>query len=209
MSDNINKLTEYFTKFPGIGQRQARRFVYFLLAKDTGFIKELSSLILNAKENTAQCSSCLRFYSAQIRHSMSNNLCSICENPNTDKKILMVVEKDVDLENIKKTEVYNGLFFVLGGTIPILNKNPSEKIRAKELFKRVQDGAKADLKEIILAMSVNPEGENTVLYITKILEPLAQKFQLKISTLGRGLSTGTELEYSDSDTLGNALKNRA
>lgn len=201
-----DKLLEYFTKFPGIGPRQAKRFVYFILRRDKRFVEELASLILNAKESTIQCSSCYRLFSSQTN--TQSTLCNMCQDLNTDKEILMVVEKDVDLENIIKTGVFNGYFFVLGGAVPILNKNPSERIRAKELFTRVQNGAKNGLKEVILALSVNPEGENTILYLQKILEPLAEKYSLKISTLGRGLSTGTELEYSDSDTLQNALKNR-
>ncbi len=201
-----DKLLEYFTKFPGIGRRQAKRFVYFILRKDNQFVEELASLILNAKGSTSQCSSCQRLFSSQAN--TQSGICNKCNDLNIDKEILMVVEKDVDLENVIKTGVYGGFFFVLGGTVPILEKNPLNKIRAKELFNRVQSGAKNELKEVVLALSVNPEGENTILYLQKILEPLAEKYSLKISTLGRGLSTGTELEYSDSDTLENALKNR-
>lgn len=207
MNDDLHKLTEYFAKFPGIGSRQAKRFVYFLLSRDKRFIEDFTQAILNAKKDTTQCSLCFRFYSSSVVMG-EKIVCDICTSPNTDKELLMVVEKDVDLENIRKTGVFDGSFFVLGGSVPILDKKPVEKIRAKELFTRVQDGAKDGLKEVILALSVNPEGENTILYLTKILEPLAQKYSLKISTLGRGLSTGTELEYSDSDTLENALKNR-
>ncbi len=201
-----DKLMEYFTKFPGIGPRQAKRFVYFILRKDKRFVEELASLIVNAKESTMQCSFCYRLFSSQLN--TQSGICSSCQDLNTDKEVLMIVEKDVDLENIIKMGVFNGFFFVLGGSVPILDKNPSSKIRAKELFTRVQDGAKNGLKEVILALSVNPEGENTIMYLSKILEPLAEKYSLKISTLGRGLSTGTELEYSDSDTLESALKNR-
>jgi recombination protein RecR len=205
MNDNLHKLTEYFSKFPGIGSRQAKRFVYFLLSRDKRFIEDFTQAILDAKKDTSQCSLCFRFYSSPRTE---ETVCNACSSPNTSKDILMVVEKDVDLENIQKTEVFDGSFFVLGGSVPILDKKPVEKIRAKELFTRVQNGAKKELKEVILALSINPEGENTILYLEKILEPLAEKYSLKISTLGRGLSTGTELEYSDSDTLENALKNR-
>ncbi len=206
MNDNLHKLTEYFTKFPGIGPRQAKRFVYFLLSRDGQFIEGITHAILDAKKDTTQCSLCFRFYSSPTVEGAP--ICDICGSPNTNKDTLMIVEKDVDLENIRKTGVFNGNFFVLGGSVPILDKKPVEKIRAKELFTRVQNGAKDELKEVILALSVNPEGENTIQYLTKILESLAEKYSLKISTLGRGLSTGTELEYSDSDTLENALKNR-
>ena len=200
-----DKLMEYFVKFPGIGPRQAKRFVYFILRKDKRFVEELSALILSAKENTSQCSFCYRLFSSQ---SNQGDICHTCRDLNTDKEVLMVVEKDVDLENVIKAGVFNGYFFVLGGSVPILDKSPSSKIRSKELFARVQTGAENGLKEVILALSVNPEGENTMMYLQKILEPLTQKYSLKISTLGRGLSTGTELEYSDSDTLKSALKNR-
>jgi recombinational DNA repair protein RecR len=118
----------------------------------------------------------------------------------------MVVEKDVDFENIVKTGEYGGKFFILGGTIPILEREPTKRIRAKQLIEIVDRNK--DIEEIILALSVNPEGENTLQYVRKILEPLAEKHNIKITALGRGLSTGTELEYSDSDTLQNALKNR-
>lgn len=127
--------------------------------------------------------------------------------------MLLVVEKDADFENIRKSGNYQGLFFLLGGSLPILEKNPSQKVRARELFDRVQNAAKntektGELKEVILAMNATPEGENTTLYILKILEPLVQKYNFKLSTLGRGLSTGTELEYSDVETFKSALESR-
>ncbi len=207
MNDDLNKLSEYFAKFPGIGSRQSKRFVYFILSRDERFIKDFTNTLLSAKKSTTQCSSCYRFYSS-MTNVEGKSVCGLCVDTDTNKEILMVVEKDVDLENIRKTGVFNGSYFVLGGSVPILDKKPVEKIRAKELFMAVQDRAKSGLKEVILALSVNPEGENTIQYLAKILEPLAEKYSLKISTLGRGLSTGTELEYSDSDTLENALKNR-
>ncbi len=206
MNNDLNKLSEYFAKFPGIGNRQSKRFVYFILSRDEKFVKDFADTLLSVKKNTTQCSSCYRFYSSRVKTEEST--CELCVDFDVNKEILMVVEKDVDLENVRKTGVFSGSFFVLGGSVPILDKKPAEKIRAKELFMAVQDRAKGGLKEVILALSVNPEGENTILYLTKILEPLAEKYSLKISTLGRGLSTGTELEYSDSDTLQNALKNR-
>ncbi|MSR79009.1 MAG: toprim domain-containing protein [Candidatus Taylorbacteria bacterium] len=93
----------------------------------------------------------------------------------------------------------------------MLEKEPEKKIRIKELVERVRRGGRADegLKEIIIATSVNPEGENTADYIAKYLSPLLNELSIRVSVLGRGLSTGTELEYSDSDTIKNALKNRS
>ena len=122
---------------------------------------------------------------------------------------LMVVCRDIDFETIEKNHIFNGKYFILGGTVPVLEKIPEKKIRLSELLAKVEKRAVADgLKEIIFAMSVNPEGENTLDFLKQSLAPLAQKYNITISALGRGISTGTELEYSDSDTIKNALKNR-
>lgn len=118
----------------------------------------------------------------------------------------MVVAQDVDLENMEKSHAYEGYYFVLGGTVPILEKEPEKKIRIRELFKKIEQSP--ELKEIILAMNLTADGENTEDYLKSSLSELASKKAIKISILGRGLSTGTELEYSDSETLKNALKNR-
>lgn len=192
MSSNvINKLKEYFERFPGIGPRQAQRFVYWLLNEDSAFVKELSEFILALKKEIKQCEKCFRFFTSQN--------CVFCNNLNRDKSRLLVVEKDTDLEGIEKAGVYNGLYFVLGDIIP-LNQTISKNIRLKELFSRVENEAKNSLKEIILAFSATAEGDNTTRYLEKILEPLVKKYAIKISRFGRGLSTGTELEYIDKDT---------
>ena len=121
----------------------------------------------------------------------------------------MIVARDVDFEAIEKSHSYLGYYFILGGTVPILEKEPDKKIRAKELLALTKKRGADGLKEIIVATSVNPEGENTFEYVEKLLSPVTRQFGIKFSGLGRGLSTGTELEYSDSDTIKNALKNRS
>jgi recombination protein RecR len=136
-------------------------------------------------------------------------MCAVCRDASRDPALLTVVARDVDLEVIEKSHSYDGFYFVLGGTVPILEKNPEGRIRVQELMDVVKKRAISGLKEVILATSLNPEGENTADFVTKLLEPLVKEFSLKISVLGRGLSTGTELEYSDSDTIKNALKNRS
>ena len=113
-----------------------------------------------------------------------------------------------DLENIRKMGIYNGKYFILGGLIPILEKNPAQRIKEGELLKLVEQKVKANsLKEIIIALSVTRDGDNTIEYLEKLLEPYKTQ-GMKISILGRGLSSGTEIEYSDSDTIKNALANR-
>lgn len=200
----IDKLAEYFKQFPGIGERQAKRFVYFLLSRSPKHIKEFTSLITDLKNNISQCPSCFRFYVEN-----GSAICDICKNPQTDKTLLIIVEKDADLENIRKSG-YKGRFFILGGLIPIIEPDKKNILRSKDLFGLVEKQTKNDgLQEIILAFSLNPRGEHTDAYIRRILSPLAEKHNIRISSLGRGLSTGLELEYSDDETIKNALKNRS
>lgn len=199
----IDSLTNAFMKFPGIGTRQARRFVYFLLSRDAAFVESLAREILELRKNITQCTSCFRYYP---RHGMGT-VCNACID-DADSSVLMVVEKDTDFDSVRRSGGYAGRYFVLGGTIPVLESDPTSKIRIKELCERIESGAAEGLSEIILALSVNPEGNFTCEYLLKHLTPLAKQLGITITTLGRGLSTGTELEYSDGDTLRHALKNR-
>jgi recombination protein RecR len=215
--DIIEKLTEVFKEFPGIGERQARRFVYFLMSRNGAYNENLSSLILDLKKEVAQCKECFRFFIKEEKsHSQSSvsTICDICANQNIDSSTLMIVEKDSDLESIKKSRVYNGKYFILGGLVPIVEKNTKSRVRIEELKERLKKIS--GVKEIILAFSLSPQGDHTDTYVRNELKEIAEKQNpstplrtgIKISSLGKGLSTGTELEYSDNDTLKNALKNR-
>jgi recombination protein RecR len=201
--DNTQRLIELFKEFPGIGPRQAKRFVYFLLNRNPAYANDLAKLISEVRGTVHCCDTCFRFFP-----NTNNTSCSTCRDDSRDKKSLMIVSHDVDFENIEKTHFYNGYYFILGGNIPILEKNPEKRIRQKDLLRITEKKIKDGLGEIIIALNYNPEGENTLTYLSEILKPLTDKNKVKISTLGRGLSTGTELEYSDSDTIKNALKNR-
>jgi recombination protein RecR len=204
MNPIISKLADYFEKLPGIGPRQARRFVYALLSKDSLFLAEFSKLISNLKKEVVRCKTCHRFFELA-----PTDECKICSDLTRDKRKLLIVEKDVDLDNIEKAGFYNGFYYILGGLIPALGSEIPKEVKMRELFEKTKkDSLSSGLKEIILAFSATPEGDNTSRYIEKILEPIIKKCSIKISRLGKGLSTGTELEYSDKDTIINALKNR-
>jgi recombination protein RecR len=204
--DVINKLTKIFSDFPGIGPRQAKRFVYYLLVRDQAFLKQLVNLLNELKDEIVNCEECHRFFPANKNNVSS--LCDICRGANRDVSEIMIVSRDIDLENLEKTHSWNGRYFVLGGNIPILEKNPEQKVRINELLKMIEKLAKNSLKEIVLGLSANSEGEYTEQILKQTLAPLAEKYKLSITTLGRGLSTGTEIEYSDGDTLKSALENR-
>lgn len=202
MNNLIEKLSALFGEFPGVGPRQAKRFVYALINKDEDFVKNLSSLVLELKTKINRCPLCFYTFTAEN----AAQKCSFCENPNRDKNILMVVQKEVDLENIEKSKCHNGKYFVLGGAISLLKPETVKNIRMRELFYRVKNDK--DLKEIIIAMNADKEGEATVLYIEKIMEPFIKSRELKITRFGRGLQSGAEIEYADIDTLQNAFLNR-
>lgn len=202
--DSINKLTEVFKEFPGIGERQARRFVYFLMQRNEAYSRNLAQLINELKKETKQCRECFRFF--VFSNEKITDLCSICKNNQTTPS-LMVVEKDSDLESIYKSKTYTGKYFVLGGLVPIVEKNTKQTIRVNELKRKIED--ETNLEEIILAFSISPQGDHTDFYIRNEINIICEKKGIKISSLGRGLSTGTELEYSDNETIKNALKNRS
>ncbi len=200
MDSVISKLIEFFQKLPGIGPRQARRFVYALVDENPKIIEEFSGLLKRLKEEVSRCVQCFRIFQGK------SNVCKICENSSRDVSKLLVLEKDADLENLEKSHIYDGRYHVLGGLISPLRPEYQEKLRLKELYRRVESSK--EVKEIILGLSATTEGDMTVRYIEKILEPLMTKRGLKTSRLGRGLATGAELEYSDRDTLQHAFENR-
>jgi len=197
--DSLHKLAEYFAEFPGIGPRQAKRFVYFLLTRNAAHLDDISRLISDIKKNVRICPSCFRFYPGTA------SLCPVCSNPNRDTTQLMIVARDVDFESIEKSHVYNGLYFILGGTIPILEKEPEKRVRLSELREKI---AKGNFKEIILSLNITADGENTAEYIRQFIQNTFSAKNIKTTVLGRGLSTGSELEYVDAETIRNALQNR-
>lgn len=200
----IDKLTEIFKEFPGIGERQARRFVYFLMRRNPAYADNLIELIKELKKETAQCKECFRYF--HIKNNEQKNICSICANPNADSSTLLVVEKDSDLESVEKSGTYHGKYFILGGLVPVVEKNTKSFVRVEELKKKIT--TQPGLQEVILAFSLSPQGNHTDTYIRSEIRDTTEKSSIEISSLGRGLSTGTELEYSDNETLKNALKNR-
>src|SRR3989338_977264 len=206
-STSIEKVSEFFSRFPGIGRRQARRFVYFLLSADSVFVEELLKEISALRAGTRQCADCFRFF--EDSNAQEGGVCLLCGTQTADKKMLMIVEKDIDSDNIVRSRTYDGQFFVLGGILPLLENSRRSEMRVKELLSGIEKRIQANmLEEVVIALSAHPEGEYTKVYLEKILTPFSEKHGIKITTLGRGLSTGTELEYSDADTIRNALESR-
>ena len=201
---SFDQLARHFERFPGIGPRQARRFVYHLLAEDPQSLRALADAIADVQTKVTECAHCFRYFARDN----GNTLCDICENANRNHELLMVVERDSDITPIEYSNTYDGYYFVLGGTVPLLDPEENIKLRGGALRGITEMRVQSGLTEVILAFSVNPDGENTARYVTTLLKEPEEKHGLKISTLGRGLSTGSELEYADPETIKNALKNR-
>ncbi len=201
----ISRLATLFAEFPGIGARQSKRFVHYLLKRDRTYLNELARQIAALQEVVFECSSCHRYFMKKFADAPL--LCAICQDSARDARTLMIVEKDSDLEALERSGTYKGRYFVLGGVLPILEKNPNARIRINALLDRI-NAENDDLDEIILACAVTPESEHTAQYVEATITPLLNATMTKITHLGRGLSTGTELEYSDADTLRYALEGR-
>lgn len=209
MSEEYSKLFEYFKTFPGIGKRQAERFVFHILTKDDAWVNSFISEIRKAKENIRECIDCFRVF--RNRYNESHELCEICRSTNRDRSLLAVVEKNIDADVLLKKGSWQGLVFVLGGQFQVIEKKNPPKVHLEQLMQFVRKLSIQGLKEIILCTSLSPDGIFTASVIKQKIEEMIQNEslnQVKITTFGRGFSTGTELEYADKETLQNALKNR-
>jgi recombination protein RecR len=203
MTDSLHKLQALFKKFPGIGERQAMRFAYFIATTNDTYAKELLDAIGQVRAGVRRCSRCYA-----LAEKVTDGLCSICANPSRDRSLLLVVEKDADRERFVQSHTYQGTYFLLGGLAPAIEKDLPAYMRLTELVRLVQAEASQGLKEVILALSLTPDGTRTESLVLDFLRKETGNLGVTFSLLGRGLSTGTEIEYSDADTLKNALSSR-
>ena len=195
-------LVEHFQRFPGIGPRQARRFAYALLDTETESVRELARALHELKDAVIRCQECWRACLAA-----SDTVCASCKKAPAPYSVL-VAEKDQDCEAVEKSGAYHGLYHVLGGLIDPLKKNSLTEARIKKLYSRAKTFTQSGTCEVIIALAANVEGDSTALYIERVLEPFIKTGKVTFTRLGRGLSTGSELEYADPQTLCHALENR-
>ncbi len=199
----INELTELLSQLPGLGPRQARRVVQYLLARGPAFRTKLAELINAISLATAQCKNCMRFDDSV------DGRCPICADAARDRSVLMVVEHDVDIDAVESSLAYSGKYFVIGALMPLggRKRKGADEPRIEALLHHVDAGIKEGLREVIFALSTTPEGDYTARELKKQIEGSSPTIQT--SLLGRGLSVGAEIEYADGETLRSALKNRS
>lgn len=228
----IQKLINLFSKFPTVGPRTAARFVFYLIKLPKEKIDEFVKSLQDLKNQIKFCFFCFNPFIASEKASIERfspeftaglsrtssaqrdekKLCPICRNNSRDRTMLCVIEKESDLISIEKTKKYEGLYFILGGTISNLKEDDIKKLKIRELEKRIKNPENfglpsANFKEIIIATNPTTEGEATTLLIERRLKssPLSE---IKITRLARGLPKGGELEYADEETLGSAFEGR-
>ena len=190
----IENAVNEISKLPGIGKKTALRLSLFLLKKETQFTKNISNALVELKEKTVYCDEC---------HMICEEGKCICQTPNSfiNREILCLVEDTPDALAIQNTNHYNGLFHVIGGLISPIDGIGPENLNIDSLVKRIE---KNKIKEIIFALSPTLDGDTTSFYISKRLS----KFNLKITTISRGIPIGGEIEYADEITLGKSISSR-
>jgi len=196
--DSIDKLIKIFKDFPTVGQRTAGRFVYYLLRLPKERTDELVSAISELKNKIKLCPDC--FNPCQTSN---GNLCSICSDQKRDKNMLCIVEKEADLLSLESIGKYNGLYFILGGTVSVMNKEDMGGLRLDGLRKRLLSGK---FSEIIVALNPTPEGKTTSVLVESLIKEINK--DIRITHLARGIPVGGELEYADEETLESALLDR-
>jgi recombination protein RecR len=197
LNDYSSKLLESavseLSRLPGIGKKTALRLALHILKEDPVFADNLGNAVIKMRSEIKFCHKCNNISDSQI--------CEICANSKRDENTVCVVEDIRDVLAIEKTSQYNGLYHVLGGIInPIEGIGPND-INAAHLIKRINIES---IVEIILALPATVEGDTTNYYIYKLVSP----FNIKVTSIARGVAIGDELEYTDEITLGRSILNR-
>ncbi len=192
-AEPIYKLIQELNKLPGIGPKSAQRLAYHLLRAPEEQARLLADAILSVKQEITLCSVCFNVTDVDP--------CSICRSEQRDRSKICIVEQPQDILALEHTRVYKGLYHVLHGAISPTEGVGTNDIRIKELLERLKD---SPVDEVILATNTNLEGEQTALYLNRLIAPLG----IRVTRLARGLPFGTELEYADDVTLTRAIEGR-
>jgi len=192
-AEPIVRLIEAFSRLPGIGPKSAQRLAYYVLQSSDVEVEELAESLLCLKSSLVLCSRCFNV--------ADKDPCSICSDPQRDKTVVCVVEKPSDIPPMERTSQFNGLYHVLHGVVSPNKGIGPDDLKIRELLSRLRDG---EVKEVILATNPTVEGEATAMYIRQLVTPMG----VKATKLARGLPYGSDLEYADDITLGQAINSR-
>ena len=189
----IEEAVDAFASLPSIGRKTALRLVLHLMKQETDVTEEFAEAIVKMRQNIKSCSIC---------HNLSDTeVCGICSDTRRDKALVCLVEGVRDVMAIEETGQYRGLYHILGGVISPIEGIGPDQLHIDDLINRVASGT---VKELIMAISPTIEGDTTIFYVSKKL----RDYDVKISTIARGVSFGGELEYADELTLGRSIAAR-
>lgn len=191
----LDKLVDSLKRLPGIGPRSAQRIAFHLLQHDRETAFALADALQAAANGVRHCARCNTL--------TEQDICGTCANPKRDAGLLCVVESPADQLSLEQSLSYSGLYFVLLGRLSPLDGVGPREIQMERLLARAADGL---VKEVIVATSFTPEGDATAHYVAELLR--ARDPQLKITRLARGVPAGAELEYTDVNTLAQAMLDR-
>ena len=190
---SIQQLLDELERLPGIGPKSAQRIMYWILNSSDEDAFRLADAIINLKKTVHFCDRCFNY--------AEDNLCTICSSPKRDNTIICVVSEPRDIPSIERSGVFSGTYHVLGGVLSPMDGIGPDDLHIKELLARL---ASENIKETILAMNPNIEGEATASYLARLLKPLG----VKVTRLANGLPVGGDLEFTDELTLGRAIEAR-
>lgn len=193
LPDSVHKLIKLWSKLPGVGEKSARRMVFYVLRQDPEWVKEFSSAIKHMSEEIHHCSECGNI--------TDTDPCSICRDQMRNRKIICVVENDEDCVAIEQAGIFNGLYHILGGRISPLDDQDIPEESIKRLKRRIAD---LGVQELILATAPRIEGDLTAFAI----QDAVKDFDVKISRLSYGLPVGGSIGFADRVTLHMALEMR-
>jgi recombination protein RecR len=189
----MQALIDALSRLPGIGPKSAQRIAFHLIKSDDRDVEHLSDAITKAKATVRFCERCSNF--------AETTLCHFCSDDRRDSTTICVVEESRDVVAIEKTGEFRGRYHVLLGAINPLDGIGPEQLKIRELLVRIEPES---VKEVILCMNPNTEGDVTSMYLARILKPLG----VKVTRIASGLPVGGDLEYADELTLGRALEGR-
>jgi len=199
LPNNLKKISLFFERLPGIGEKTANRLALYLLRLPERDLEDFAENIASLKKKTKLCKVCFNF--------TEDDLCDICQDEKRDKSVITVVETVLDLLSFETGNIYNGVYHVLQGKIDPLNHIGPDDLKIYELIERVKNDER--IKEVILATSPDMEGEATAMYIKSKLKTQNAKLKtIKITRLAYGLPIGANLEYADYMTLKKAIEGR-
>ncbi|MDX1627812.1 MAG: recombination mediator RecR, partial [Fulvivirga sp.] len=191
----IEQAVDEIAKLPGIGKKTALRLVLNLLKEDKAYTHALTDALNKLRDNIRYCKHC---------HNISDEeICAICASHRRDNSTICVVEDTRDVMAIENTSQYNGVYHVLGGVISPIDGIGPDELKVDQLIRRV-GGKGSEVKEVIFALSPTMEGDTTAFYLTKKLK----EYELRVTTIARGIPIGGELEYTDEITLGRSILSR-